>query len=68
MHYQSGKMKMESQTKKARFSLMGSAMALGLVLGGLVGILIDTMIIFSGGGMILGLAVGTALESRRMKA
>ena len=43
-------------------------MALGLVLGGLVGILIDQMIIFAGGGMILGLAVGTALESRRIKA
>ena len=59
---------MESQSKKARISVMGSSMALGLVLGGLVGILIDNMIIFAGGGMVLGLALGTALESRRNKA
>lgn len=52
---------------KARISVMGSSMALGLVLGGLVGILIDNMIIFAGGGMVLGLALGTALESRRNK-
>ena len=58
---------MDSQTKNARVSVMGSSMALGLVLGGLVGILIDNMIIFAGGGMVLGLAVGTALESRRIK-
>jgi hypothetical protein len=39
-------------------------MALGLVLGGLVGILIDNMVIFAGGGMVLGLAAGTALDNR----
>jgi hypothetical protein len=35
------------------------------VLGGLFGILIDQMIIFAGGGMVLGLAIGLALEKRR---
>ena len=54
--------------KKINVGTMGATMALGLVLGGLVGILIDNMIIFAGGGMILGLAVGTALESKRIKA
>jgi len=39
-------------------------MALGLVLGGLVGILIDNMIIFAGGGMVVGLAAGAALDNR----
>jgi hypothetical protein len=50
-----------------RFATMGAAMALGLVLGGLVGLLIDNMIIFAGGGMILGLAIGTAIESRQTR-
>ena len=45
---------------------MGTALSLGLVLGGLVGLLIDNMVIFAGGGMILGLAIGLALEKRNM--
>jgi hypothetical protein len=42
-------------------------LALGLVLGGLVGIIIDNMIIFAGGGMVIGLAIGTALDQRSIK-
>ena len=42
-------------------------MALGLVLGGLIGLVLDNMILFAGGGMILGFAVGTAIESRRTR-
>ena len=42
-------------------------MALGLVLGGLVGILIDNMVIFAGGGLVLGLAIGSALDRRRLE-
>ncbi len=52
--------------KKARIQSMGVAMSLGLVLGGLVGIFIDQMVVFAGGGMVLGLAVGLAIEKKRM--
>ena len=48
--------------KKISYTALG--MAIGLILGGLVGLLIDNMIIFAGGGMVLGLAIGTALDNR----
>jgi hypothetical protein len=35
-----------------------------LIFGGLVGLLIDNLIIFAGGGMLLGLAIGAALDNR----
>jgi hypothetical protein len=40
-------------------------MAIGLVVGGLVGLLTDNLAISAGGGMVLGLAIGAALEQRR---
>jgi hypothetical protein len=43
-------------------------MGLGLLMGGLLGLLIDNLAFSAGGGMILGLAIGTALESRRAQA
>ena len=46
-------------------SRMGRFMALGLVFGGFLGIILDNLVLFSGGGMILGFALGTALEKRR---
>lgn len=51
--------------KEPRVSVLGAGMALGLLFGGLFGLVVDNMIIFAGGGMILGLAVGTAIESRQ---
>jgi hypothetical protein len=42
----------------------GLGLAIGLVFGGLVGILIGNPIIFAGGGMVLGFAIGTALDRR----
>jgi len=39
--------------------------AVGLVLGGLVGLLIGNMILFAGGGLVLGLAIGAALDNKR---
>ncbi len=51
--------------EKARVSVLGVGMALGLVLGGIIGLILDNLIIFSGGGMILGLAMATAIEGRR---
>ena len=52
--------------EQAGFSRMGVFMALGLVLGGFVGLILDNLVIFSRGGMIIGLALGTALEKRKM--
>ena len=42
----------------------GIGMAIGLVFGGLVGALVGNLIIFAGGGMILGFAAGAALNKR----
>jgi F0F1-type ATP synthase assembly protein I len=56
----------QSNTKnQADISRMGSFMALGLVFGGIVGLILDNLVLISGGGMILGLALGTALEKKR---
>jgi NhaP-type Na+/H+ or K+/H+ antiporter len=54
----------ESQRKNSYTAL---GLAIGLVLGGIVGLAIDNMIIFAGGGLVLGLAVGSALDSRRLE-
>ena len=43
----------------------GLAMGIGLIFGGLVGVFIGNPVIFAGGGLVLGLAVGLAIESRR---
>ena len=48
--------------KKISYTALG--LAIGLIFGDLVGLLIDNLIIFSGGGMLLGLAIGTALDNR----
>lgn len=42
----------------------GLGMAIGLIFGGLVGLLIGNPIIFTGGGLVLGLALGAALDNR----
>ena len=51
--------------KDARVSILGVGMALGLVFGGIFGLVVDNLVIFAGGGMILGLAMANAIESRR---
>jgi hypothetical protein len=56
----------DKPVKRIRFSVMGICMGLGLVMGGLLGMLIDNLAVFAGGGMVLGLALGTALENRRV--
>jgi hypothetical protein len=42
----------------------GLGLAIGMIFGGIIGLLIGNPIIFAGGGMVLGLAVGLSLESR----
>lgn len=48
-----------------RISYTSLGLAIGLVLGGIVDLAIDNMIIFAGGGLVLGLAIGSALDNRR---
>jgi len=42
----------------------GIGMGLGLLLGGLLGLLADNLVLFAGGGMIVGLAIGAAMDKR----
>jgi hypothetical protein len=50
-----------------RISSTALGMSIGLIIGGIVGLIIDNMLIFAGGGLVLGLAIGSALDSRRLK-
>ena len=56
-------MKNRESNQSMKFAGLGAAV--GLVFGGLVGLLIGNPIVFAGGGMILGIAAGTALNQRR---
>ena len=56
---------MDKQESRKRLKFAGYGAALGLVLGGLAGWLIDNPIIFAGGGMVLGVAIGSAIDQRR---
>ena len=47
------------------FKFAGLGAAIGLIFGGLVGFLIGNPIVFAGGGMILGVALGTSFDQRR---
>ena len=51
--------------KKISYTALG--MAIGLIFGGIVGLIIDNVVIFAGGGLVLGLAIGSAFESRRLE-
>jgi len=50
-----------------RISYTALGMSIGLIIGGIVGLIIDNMLIFAGGGLVLGLAIGSALDSRRLE-
>jgi hypothetical protein len=54
---------MSKNEKQRIISYKVLGLAIGLVFGGIVGLMIDNMIIFAGGGMVLGLSVGAALDS-----
>ena len=51
--------------RKIAYTILG--LSTGLILGGIVGLIIDNMIIFAGGGLVLGLAIGSDLDSRRLE-
>lgn len=48
-----------------KISSTALCLTVGLILGGIVGLVIDNIVIFVGGGLVLGLAIGSALENRR---
>ena len=50
-----------------RISYTALGLLIGLILGGIVGLAIGNMIIFAGGGLVLGLAIGSALDNRRLE-
>jgi hypothetical protein len=54
-------------SRKVSYTVLG--LAIGMVFGGIIGLAIDNMMIFAGGGLVLGLAIGSALDSdkRRVK-
>lgn len=56
-----------SQSGNASSGIPTTALGLagGLVVGGLVGLIIGNPIIFAGGGMMLGLTIGYALDRGR---
>lgn len=51
--------------KRSSYTTLG--LSIGLILGGIVGLVTDNMIIFAGGGLVLGLAIGSALDNRRLE-
>ena len=59
-------MSQENNTRK-RISYTAFSLAIGLILGGIAGLIINNMIIFAGGGLVLGLAIGSALDNRRLE-
>jgi hypothetical protein len=54
----------DNKQPSTRNSYKAIGMAVGLILGGLVGLATGNLVIFAGGVMVLGLAVGTALDNR----
>ena len=55
----------DNQKKAVNLTYTGAGMGIGLVVGGLLGLLTDNLAFTAGSGMILGLAMGLALEKRR---
>ena len=53
-----------NQATKKGISYTGICLALGLVFGGIIGFVIGNMVIFAGGGLVIGLAIGSALDNR----
>lgn len=57
----------KNNKSQRKVSYKALSLAIGLILGGIVGLIIDNMIIFAGGGLVLGLAIGSALDNRRLE-
>ena len=57
--------KNDNEGSPMRITCKGLCLAIGLLFGGIVGLLIGNPIIFAGGGLVLGLGIGSALDNRR---
>jgi len=57
--------KKEYYSSLDEMALKSLGLVIGLLFGGLVGSFIGNPIVFAGGGMVLGLSIGIALEKRR---
>lgn len=55
-----------SNNKQRIMNYKGIGMAIGLIFGWVIGSLVGSPIIFAGGTMILGFAIGTALDQRNV--
>ena len=51
-----------SKQSSIEISSKAIGLAVGLIFGGLVGLILGNPIIFAGGGLVIGLAIGTALD------
>ena len=58
----------DNKQTSTRITYKGLGLIIGLIFGGLVGLMIDNMIIFAGGGMLLGLAIGASLDKRNKES
>lgn len=55
----------ESSNQPSRqVSYTALGMAVGLIVGGIVGLIIGNLVIFAGGGLVVGLAIGYAWDQR----
>ena len=57
----------ENNNSQRKISYKALGLAIGLILGGIVGLIIGNLAIFAGGGLVLGLAIGSALDNRRLE-
>jgi hypothetical protein len=54
----------QSNTAQKGISFTALCLSTGLVLGGIIGLISGNMILSAGGGLVLGLAIGYALDHR----
>ena len=57
----------KNKNSEKRISYTALGLSIGLIFGGIAGLIINNMIIFAGGGLVLGLAIGSALDNRRLE-
>lgn len=55
----------KNQKPYRKINFKGIGMAIGLIFGGAIGSLVGSPVIFAGGTMVLGFAIGTALDQRK---
>jgi hypothetical protein len=58
---------MSNNHPEKKVSNAGLGMAVGMVFGSIVGLLIGNLVIYAGGGLVLGGAIGSALDNRIKK-